>query len=562
MKTFLTLSLLFVSMFGFAQHDKPGTIGTVVTQHLKDSRKQTVYIHNLPRPKLMDGVGFSTLKIETKSDSAQKFFNQGVALTHCFWDFEAYRSFKEAVRLDSIAIMGWWGLASTVQNMSDEAFKADKVQSFKKLKELKALANTHEKLYVEGLLLTDSLSGEDGNKAYMKKLETIVHKFPDDIDAQLFLALSNMSGYEKDGSPLNGQIYSERLLKDILAKYPDNAAANHYWIHAMEASTPEKAIKSADALTALAPASGHMVHMPGHIYNRVGDYKKAYNSFVASVKVDSAYMKNNGIQEVDTWNYIHNIHYLLANCAQDGRYTSGLFYAEKLRTMKADKERKKIYEGNFFWQGILAPARMELCFGFYDKAAKRMQLILDVDSVYGNSNMAYKEALTFFALGMDAVEKKQVLIANKYADALDSYLYRNAKQGKKESAIPNYAMTQLNIYSLELQGSIKSLENKDEEAIAILVDANKRELELGYGEPPAYPRPVMLSLANVYTKTKKYDLAVSGLEEMLKIHPNGAPALYGLYKVYKQKGDELKAKIYADRLKETTQFGDKGLFKL
>ena len=90
MKTFLTLSLLFVSMFGFAQHDKPGTIGTVVTQHLKDSRKQTVYIHNLPRPKLMDGVGFSTLKIETKSDSAQKFFNQGVALTHCFWDFEAY----------------------------------------------------------------------------------------------------------------------------------------------------------------------------------------------------------------------------------------------------------------------------------------------------------------------------------------------------------------------------------------------------------------------------------------------------------------------------------------
>lgn len=562
MKILLTFSLLCLALLGFAQHDQPIKLGTTVTQHLKDSRQHTVYIHHLPRPKLMDGVGTSTLKIETKSDSAQKFFNQGLALTHCFWDFEAYRSFKEATRLDSTAVMAWWGLASTVQNMNDEAFKADKELSFKKLKALKAKANPHEKLYVEGILLADSLSDEDANKAYMKKLETILHKYPEDLEAQLFLALSNMSGYEKDGSPLNEQIYSERLLKDILAKYPDNAAANHYWIHAMEAATPEKALKSAAALSAQAPASGHMVHMPGHIYNRVGDYKKANESFVASVKVDSAYMKNNGIQEVDTWNYIHNIHYLLANCAQDGRYKSGLFYAEKLQQMKADKERKKIYEGNFFWQGILAPARMELCFGFYDKAAKRMQQIVDIDTLYGERNMAYKDALTYFALGMDAVEKKQVLNANKYADALDAYLYRNSKQGKKESSISNYAMTQLNIYSLELQGCIKSLENKDDEAIAILVDANKKELELGYGEPPTYPRPVFLNLAATYTKTKKYNLAIAGLEELLKVHPNGAPALFAMYKVYKEKGDELKAKEYANRLKETTQFGDKGLFKL
>ncbi len=561
MKILATLSLLFSALFVFAQHDKASNGTTNATQHLKDNRKQTVYIHNLPRPKLMAGIGSSTLKIETKSDSAQKYFNQGVALTHCFWDFEAYRSFKEATRLDSTAVMAWWGLASTVQSMYDEAFKADKELSFKKLKSLKATANAHEKLYVEGLLLIDSLK-EGGDKAYMKKLETIVHKFPDDLEAQLFLALSNMAGYEKDGSPLNGQIYSERLLSDILAKHPDNAAANHYWIHAMEAATPEKAIKSADALSAQAPASGHMVHMPGHIYNRVGDYKKAFDSFTASVKVDSAYMNVNGIQEVDTWNYIHNIHYLLANCAQDGRYTTALFYAEKLSTMKGDKSRKGIFKGNFFQQGILAPARMELCFGFYDKAAKRLQAILDVDTLYGANNMAYKEALTFFALGMDAVEKKQLQNASKYADALDAYLYRNSKQGNKENAINSYAMTQLNIFSLELQGCIKSLENKNDEAIEVLSDANKRELELGYGEPPSYPRPVIISLSNLYAKTGKYDKAIAGLEELLKIHPNGAPALHSLYKIYKQKGDEPKAKEYADRLKKTLEFGDKNIYKL
>lgn len=561
MKLLIVFLLLFFTDVAYAQHDKASNGSIYSTQHIKDNRKQTVYIHNLPRPKLMDGVGFSTLKIETKSDSAQKYFSQGVAQTHCFWDFEAYRSFKEAIRLDSTAVMAWWGLAGTVQNMRDEAFKADKELSFKKLKALKSLANDHEKLYVEGLLLSDSLK-EDGDKAYMKKLETIMHKYPDDIEAQLFLVLANMSGYEKDGTPRNGQMYAERLATDILTKYPNNAAANHYWIHLMEAATPEKALKSADALTAQAPASGHMVHMPGHIYNRVGDYKRAFDSFTASVKVDSAYMKNNGIQEVDAWNYIHNLHYLLANCAQDGRYAAGLFYAEKLNKMVADKTRKDIYSGNFFQQGILAPARMELCFGFYDKAAKRLQAIVDIDTVYGAKSMAFKEALTYFALGMDAVEKKQLQNANKYADALDAYLYRNLKQGEKESAINNFAMTNLNISSLELQGCIKSLENKNEEAIKLLVDANKKELELGYGEPPSYPRPVAISLANVYAKMNKHNKAIEGLEMLLKTHPNGAPALYSLYKVYKQKGDEVKANQYADLLKKTIEFGDKGLYKL
>ena len=561
MKHIIAFLLVLSTVFAFAQHDKAsnGTVNS--TQHIKDNRKQTVYIHNLPRPKLMDGVGTSTLKIETKSDSAQKFFSQGLAQTHCFWDFEAYRSFKEATRLDSTAIMAWWGLAGTVQNMSDEAFKADKELSFKKLKALKEFASPHEKLYVESVLLADSLK-EGGDKAYMKKLETIVHKYPEDIEAQLFLILANMSGYEKDGSPRNGQIYAERLATDILSKYPDNAAANHYWIHLMEAASPEKALKSADALTALAPASGHMVHMPGHIYNRVGDYKRAFDSFTASVRVDSAYMKVNGIQEVDTWNYIHNIHYLLANCAQDGRYSGALFYAEKLNKMTADKSRKDIFKGNFFQQGILAPARMELCFGFYDKAAKRLQAIVDIDTLYGANNMAFKEALTYFALGMDAVEKKQLQSANKYADALDAYLYRNSKQGEKENAISNFAMTNLNISSLELQGCIKSLENKNDEAIKLLIDANKKELDLGYGEPPSYPRPVAISLAAVYAKTNKYDKAVECLEALLKTHPNGAPALYSLYKVYKQKDDGAKAKEYADRLKAIIEFGDKGLYKL
>ena len=561
MKIIFTLFLVSSALTAFSQHDHDTDHGASHAQHIQESRKKTVYIHDLPRPKLMEGIGTSNLKIQTKSDSCQRFFSQGIALLHCYWDFEAYRSFKEAARLDSTAIMPWWGLLTTTAFMKDEAFKMDKELSLKKLKALVKSASDHEKLYATGILLADSLK-ENGDKEYQKKIETIIHKYPDDIDAQLFLANNNMAGYNFEQAPNEGQIYSEYVIKNLLQKYPDNAAANHYWIHLMESCCPEKALESANKLTRLAYSSGHMVHMPGHIYNRLGDYKNAYDSFTASVKVDSAYMKQNGIQEVDTWNYIHNIHYLLANCAQDGRYSKALYYAEKLNHMTTDKARKKVYDGSFFGQGIIAPARMELCFGYYEKAANRLKAISDPDSIYGEKNMAYKEALTFFALGMQAIENKKLTEAQKFADALDSYLWRNTTYEKPDKSISKFALKHLVVASLELQGSLKGLENKYDAAVVLLEDAVKKEEDLGYSEPPYYPRPVKLSLANVYAKAGKYDKAIATLEDLLKKHPNGAPALYGLYKVYKQKGEAAKAKEFAERLKQTTLYGDKGLYPL
>jgi len=140
-----------------------------------------------------------------------------------------------------------------------------------------------------------------------------------------------------------------------------------------------------------------MVHMPGHVYYKLGDYKKAFNAFVAAVKVDSAYMKQFNMPEVDTWNYIHNINYLLSNCAEDGRYSTALYYAEKLKNMPATKERKRKYEGRYFYQGVIAPAKMELCFGFYKKAADRLAAIqVDKDSLFTQKAIAYKEWALFF----------------------------------------------------------------------------------------------------------------------------------------------------------------------
>ena len=531
-------------------------------EHILDYRKETPYVPNLPPAQILQGIGKVDFKIKTKSVKTQEFFNQGIALLHCFWDFEAYRAFKEAIRYDSTAIMPYYGLNSAIGAIEGDEFKYDQKLALKKLKQLKEKADDRERNYAEAILARDSEA--DGGKAlYQKKLEQIIDKYPDDLDTKLFLALSKMGGYDSKMVPREGQLYAEYLLKDILRTHPENAAAHHYWIHLKENCCPEQALESALKLPTLANNSGHMVHMPGHVYYKLGEYRKAFDAFVAAVKVDSAYMKQFKIPEVDTWNYIHNINYLLSNCAEDGRYSTALYYAEKLKNMPATKERKRKYEGRFFYQGVIAPAKMELCFGFYKKAADKLSNIkIDDDSLFTPKAIAYKEALRFFALGMDAVKNNRIEEAKHYVDALDASLWRNSNQNNPKDVVSSKRLADLNVASLELQGNIKSAEGKYPEAIALLKKANQKEVDLGYSEPPTYARPVLISLGETYLKAGNFTKAIETYQALLKRHPHTANAYWGLYKVYKQKGDTTKAQENAKLLEEVAQFGDKSLFPL
>lgn len=567
MKKFLLLffalcCILIVTTSTYSQHDHHVDDTKNSHNHLahmQASRAQNFYIHNLPAPKLMTGLGGSKMKIETKSEKTQAYFNQGLNLLHDFWDFEAYRAFKEAIRHDSTAIMPYWGLLQAPGPDEDSVLTSQKKAAIKQLKKLLKTANEHEKLYAELALLGDSLK----EKAYpeiAKKYELIIHKFPEDIDAKLFLALMQMSGFDTDMKPKEGQMYSEFLLKDVQRLEPNNHAFHHYWIHLMEHCCPERALTSADVLTSLAPNSGHTVHMPGHIYNRVGDYKRAHDAFVASVKVDSAYMKKEGVQEVDNWNYIHNIHYLIHNCVHDGRYREALYYAEKLKSMSVTKDRKKLYDGTFFGQGVLAPARMEMAFGHWDKAAAQLELIENKDSVYSLSNMDFKNGLLFFVKGMDAVAKNKMDEATKYANSLDAFLWRNEKQAGKDSTMQKWLQNTLNTASLDLQGYIKSEQGEYENAIKLLEKAHKNELELGYGEPPLYARPVAMNLAKAHEKAQKWDKAIEAYHDVLKRFPKSAYVLHALTAAYAQKGDVAKATAFENKLKEATIYADKGRY--
>jgi len=541
---------------GGAGHDNHNHLA-----HIQDYRKETAYVPNLPPPVILTGVGTADFKITTTSEKTQLYFNQGIALLHCFWDFEAYRAFKEAIKYDSTAIMPFYGLYSAIGTIEGNEFRNDQQLALRKLKQLRPAAPERERLYADAILAKDNEAG--GEAAYQSKLELIVDKYPDDVDAKLFLALSKMSGYDSKMNPREGQVYAEYLLKDILHTYPENAGANHYWIHLKEHCCPEQALHSSEVLPKLAPHSGHMVHMPGHVYYKLGDYGKAHEAFVAAVKVDSAYMKQQKIPEVDTWNYIHNINYLLSNCAEDGRYTEALYYAEKLSSMPASSERKRKYEGRFFYQGVIAPAKMELCFGFYKKAAEKLAAIqIDKDSLFTPKAIAYKDALFYFASGMDAVKHNRLEEAKKYSDALDALLWRNGNQSPEKDAITERRRRDLNVASLELQGVIQSAKNNYAAAIDILEKARQKEEDLEYSEPPSYARPVLISLAEAHVKAGEWDKAVKAYQDLLIRHPQSANGYWGLYNLYKKKGDRHQAQEYAEKLKAVIKSGNKELFPL
>ncbi len=191
-------------------------------------------------PPIIAGIGDSHLEITTKSAKAQAYFDQGFNLLHCFWDFEAYRAFKEAARLDPNAAMAYWGIAEAVANYP--AMEDIKKAALEKAEALMEKASDHEQYYIRAQKLQQD--EDDGAKDFRAEMEALIDKYPDDFDAKLILAIHLDYGYaKKDGRPEDQAIYARMLVQDVLATHPNSAAAHHYRIHILEASThPQDAL--------------------------------------------------------------------------------------------------------------------------------------------------------------------------------------------------------------------------------------------------------------------------------------------------------------------------------
>jgi hypothetical protein len=514
-----------------------------------------------PVPQELTGIGNVHLKI-TASPEAQMWFDQGLNLYHDFWDYESVRAFQQSVRVDSQCAMCYWGLylAETFRRGSSKHF-AD--QALAKAVSLKGHASKAERLYIEASAAHAAANGEKddtGESQDVKIWRKLVKRAPKDTEARIFLAESLMDGYDDDGNPKKGQKEGIAILQSVLKDEPENSAANHYWIHAVEASPkPEQALHSAEILGRLAPTSGHMVHMPGHIFYRMGDYARAQESFAASTQADEHYMQTQQVQVDDDWNYVHNMMYAIANAMEAGHLAEATSLSAKLKDARGQLEAS-LYP----WSPRDSMARLDPRLPVALRTAdwaQALELLGGSHPLETQPNLVFlARQLTDFATGMQAVEAHDLARAQEASTRLDAELWRISQRLKDEDAAeekekdkkkddnapkltlmpdawPKPLVSNLSIMSLELRAAIRAQEKHPDEAKKLFAQAAQEEKDLGYREPPSFIRPVGETEAAALLQASAWTDAKAAYQKALVERPMSGFPLYGIALSSEQAGD-------------------------
>jgi tetratricopeptide (TPR) repeat protein len=510
----------------------------------------------LPPAVKMTGIGNSSMTITTSRPEAQAWFNQGLNLLHDFWDYEAERAFEQAVRTDPKCAMCYWGLYQA------EVFRSADVpagqQALDRAVALKKQASKAEQLYIEAAVIEHKSALEElhpkGEKsktalhgqasarhvdsAETKLYRELVALNPKDVQAKLFLAGSLRDGFDEKGEPRSGTAEEQRILQAILKEHPEDTAANHYWIHAVEPGNhPELALESAKKLGELTPASGHMVHMPGHIFYRTGDYESARESFLASMHVDEAYMRTRKVSVANDWNYVHNLMYLIADEMEAGRFREAMQTSEKLKDARGDVGptlyRQTPRDG---LTRISVELPVLLRAGAWTSAAERLERGGQDASLKNLEEL--RTSMLAYVRGMEALERRDLKAANAKSDALDAAVKQKPSAADEMPGMLGMSMSKdamakpvysyLDVAAMELRASVLLAEGRGEDAGSMFTKAADAERELGYREPPFYIRPVEEARGDALLRAKRFDEAKQAFDAALKQRPESGFALYGM----------------------------------
>jgi tetratricopeptide (TPR) repeat protein len=283
---------------------------------------------DLAREPIFDGLGSLHHSVTTKTNStlAQRFFDQGLTFVYAFNHDEAAGSFEEAAHLDPDMAMAYWGIALSLGpniNLPEDNDRGKMAYAaMVKAKTLEGNVSAAERKYIDALAQRYAPDGRMNDAlqlAYANAMREVAHQNPDDADAGALFAESMMDLHPwglwtLDGKPVDGTPEIVATLEGVMAKFPDHLGANHYYIHAVEASPdPGRALPSAERLPKLAPAAGHIVHMPAHIYFRTGDYDASAAANEAAIKADKVYLRERNPKGVYPMMYVpHNIQFLWA----------------------------------------------------------------------------------------------------------------------------------------------------------------------------------------------------------------------------------------------------------
>jgi tetratricopeptide (TPR) repeat protein len=499
----------------------------------------------------LQNLGAHTFKVTTKSAQAQRFINQGVNLTYGFNHAEAGRAFAEAARLDPSCAMAYWGQAlvlgpniNAAMNPADEPKASELIQ---KAVSLKPKATARERDYIDALAKRYTGKAEDrqtADKAFVEAMRALSKKYPRDPDAATMFAESIMdlrpwNYWTRDGIPYDGTSEAVAALEKTIAANPKHPGALHYWIHLWEPTKePERAEREADRLLPLMPGAGHMVHMPAHIYLRVGRYADVIASNQKAVAADEDYITQCRAQGVYPLGYYpHNIHFVWLGATMIGRGKLAIESARKTASAIAnatDEQRP-------FVQGFMVVPYFALIrFGRWDELLAEPKPAYD--SIFTRGIWHYARGTALAAKGRFDEAEQELAALQKIA--VDPEL----------ATLPQFVLNTpdaiLRIAPEMLAGDIATRRKNYDKAIGHFERAVRYEDALIYNEPPDWHSPVRHWLgAALMEAGKPAEAEVVYWEDLRRNRDNGW-SLFGLHQALAAQGKHDDAALVLTRFKK------------
>lgn len=507
-------------------------------------------------PRLFDNLGNHPHPISTNVSQTQRYFDQGLTLAYGFNLPEAERSFREAARLDPNCAICYWGVALALGPNINATMDADAVPkawaAIQKALKLSQNASAQEKAYIQALAKRYSSKPlEDRSSldiAYVNAMRDVVQRYPDDLDAATLFAEAIMdtmpwSYWTQEGEPKPNTPELVATLESVLKRNPNHPGANHLYIHVIEPKNPELGIAAADRLTQLVPGSGHLLHMPSHIYLWVGRYHDAVVANQGGIAADQYYATQCHAPDSYRIGYMAHNHFFLWYAAMMTGQSQVAIQAAQ-HTAMMPKPRSLRGPGSDSMQHFYSlPYYALVKFGLWDKILA--EPAPDADLIYPTAVWHYAQGMAFTAKGQlekaaGELEQLQAVITDSASGKVTIWEI-NLKILKTASAV--------------LAGELAAKQGNYEQAIAQLKTAVALDDDLK-SDPPLWYSPVRQSLGAVLLEARRPAEAEQVYRDDLKKYPNNGWSLFGLAQSLRTQGKTEEAEAVQARFEAVWKYAD------
>jgi tetratricopeptide (TPR) repeat protein len=511
---------------------------------------------------LLDGLGQYSLAITTANVSAQRWFDQAIMLSYGFNHQAAERSFLKAVELDPTCAMCWWGAALVlgphVNAGMDPANNKAAWQRLQAAKKMAHLATSWEQAFIHALdaryVQQPPADRTILDNAYADAMSTLAQSLPDNLDAATLYAESLMNlqpwdYWDETGKPKGSTTKIVQLLEDIIARNPEHAGALHLYIHAVEASNePERGAMAADRLRTLIPGSGHLVHMPAHIYARVGRWHDAVIANQRAITADNNYLAacrpGPGVYPLG---YVpHNHHFLWFASTMAGNQKIALAAADSTSERTSDPALMRTAGMEAMQNFAVTPLFAKVRFGQW-QAIKQAEKPAE--------DLPYMVAIWHYAQGMAALRSGEVPNARIHHVALQALVTEPALVAMK--VWNRYSLSHgVSVAEQMLAAELAWATKEPDKAFAALQQAMLVEDKLPYDEPPAWHAPVRHTLGAMLLEAGRAHEAEQVYRNELRRNPENGWSLFGLEQALRAQSKTADADSVALRFKQAWAHAD------